>query len=40
MIKTLVALLRGTGRLVAALLSVAVVCGVYAIVLTRGSILP
>lgn len=27
-------------RLVAALLSIAVVCGIYAIVLSRGSILP
>lgn len=33
-------LLRRVGRLIAALLSVAVVCGVYAVVLTRGSILP
>jgi hypothetical protein len=32
--------LRAVGRLTAALLSIAVVCGVYAIVLTRGSILP
>jgi hypothetical protein len=32
--------LRAVGRLLAALLSIAVVCGVYAIVLTRGSILP
>jgi hypothetical protein len=32
--------LRVVGRLLAALLSMAVVCGVYAIVLTRGSILP
>jgi hypothetical protein len=32
--------LRAIGRLLAALLSIAVVCGVYAIVLTRGSILP
>lgn len=32
--------LRLVGRLVAALLSIAVVCGVYAIVLSRGSILP
>lgn len=28
------------GRFVAALLSIAVVCGVYAVVLSRGSILP
>lgn len=32
--------LRAMGRLLAALISVAVVCGVYAIVLSRGSILP
>ena len=32
--------LRLLGRFVAALLSIAVVCGVYAIVLSRGSILP
>ena len=32
--------LRAVGRLVAALISIAVVCGVYAIVLSRGSILP
>ena len=32
--------LRAVGRLLAALISVAVVCGVYAIVLSRGSILP
>jgi hypothetical protein len=32
--------LHAVGRLLAALLSIAVVCGVYAIVLTRGSILP
>jgi hypothetical protein len=33
-------LLSGAGRLVGALLSAAVVCGVYAVVLSRGSILP
>jgi hypothetical protein len=33
-------LVRGAGRLVATLLSAAVVCGVYAVVLSRGSILP
>jgi hypothetical protein len=33
-------LLTRFGRLIAALLSIAVVCGVYAIVLSRGSILP
>lgn len=32
--------LRFVGRFVAALLSIAVVCGVYAVVLSRGSILP
>ncbi len=32
--------LRAVGRLLAALISVAVVCGIYAIVLSRGSILP
>jgi hypothetical protein len=32
--------LRAMGRLLAALISVAVVCGIYAIVLSRGSILP
>jgi hypothetical protein len=32
--------LRAVGRLLAALISIAVVCGVYAIVLSRGSILP
>jgi len=32
--------LRAVGRLIAALISIAVVCGVYAIVLSRGSILP
>ena len=32
--------LRAVGRLLAALISIAVVCGVYAIVLSRGSTLP
>ena len=31
--------LRATGRLLATVLTAAVVCGVYAIVLTRGSFL-
>jgi hypothetical protein len=32
--------LRAVGRLLATLISIVVVCGVYAIVLSRGSILP